>query len=173
MNTFATTATVEDPGQVRVAGVPFAAGTEVAVSISPKRPSGAGAAENAALDEAANLAKRPAYDELAEVANSCASPDWEAHGSEAVKPQTVGHAHRLIEALPSGYPLPSLGAEPDGHITLEWYRATDRLLSVSVSPDGILYWAALLGDEDPRGSCHFDGEVPDTILYWIDRVCTP
>ena len=32
-----TTATVEDHRQVRVAGEPFAAGTEVEVSISPKR----------------------------------------------------------------------------------------------------------------------------------------
>lgn len=36
MNTFATTATVEDHGQVRVAGVPFAPGTEVEVTIREK-----------------------------------------------------------------------------------------------------------------------------------------
>jgi len=36
MNTFETSATVEDQGQVRVAGVPFATGTQVQVSISPK-----------------------------------------------------------------------------------------------------------------------------------------
>lgn len=37
MQTYETLATVEDEGQVRVAGVPFAAGTEVEVTISPKR----------------------------------------------------------------------------------------------------------------------------------------
>jgi hypothetical protein len=36
MNTYETTATVEDQGQVRVAGVPFAPGTEVAVMIREK-----------------------------------------------------------------------------------------------------------------------------------------
>jgi hypothetical protein len=36
MNTFETSATVADQGEVRVAGVPFAPGTEVAVRISPK-----------------------------------------------------------------------------------------------------------------------------------------
>jgi hypothetical protein len=36
MNSYETTATVEDHGQVRVAGVPFAPGTEVDVTISPK-----------------------------------------------------------------------------------------------------------------------------------------
>lgn len=39
MKAFETSATVEEQGQVRVAGVPFAPGTEVEVSISPKRRS--------------------------------------------------------------------------------------------------------------------------------------
>lgn len=39
MNTYETTTTVEDHGQVHVAGVPFAPGTEVEVTISPKRRS--------------------------------------------------------------------------------------------------------------------------------------
>ena len=39
MNTYETSATVEDHGQVHVAGVPFAPGTEVEVTISPKRRS--------------------------------------------------------------------------------------------------------------------------------------
>jgi hypothetical protein len=36
METYKTSATVEDHGQVWVAGVPFAPGTEVEVTISPK-----------------------------------------------------------------------------------------------------------------------------------------
>jgi hypothetical protein len=37
MSTFETSATVEAHGQVRLTGVPFAPGTEVEVTISPKR----------------------------------------------------------------------------------------------------------------------------------------
>ncbi len=40
MQAYETFATVEELGQVRVAGVPFAPGTEVEVTISPRRPSG-------------------------------------------------------------------------------------------------------------------------------------
>jgi hypothetical protein len=36
MNTYETTATVEDHGRLRLAGVPFAPGTLVEVTISPK-----------------------------------------------------------------------------------------------------------------------------------------
>lgn len=37
MNTYETSATVEGEGRVEVVGVPFAAGTEVEMTISPKR----------------------------------------------------------------------------------------------------------------------------------------
>jgi hypothetical protein len=37
MQSYETSTTVEEQGQVRVAGVPFAPGTEVEVTISPKR----------------------------------------------------------------------------------------------------------------------------------------
>src|SRR5207253_40418 len=98
-------------------------------------------------------------------------PNWDAHGAELIEADTLRNARRLIEALPPQYPLPSIGAEPDGQVTLEWYRATNWLLSVSVSPAGTLHYAALLGEEDPRGSCRLNGNVPETILYWIRRVC--
>ena len=37
MNSYETSATVEEKGKVQVVGVPFAAGTEVQITISPKR----------------------------------------------------------------------------------------------------------------------------------------
>jgi hypothetical protein len=40
MKTYETSATVQDRGEVRVAGVPFAPGTEVEVTISPKPHNG-------------------------------------------------------------------------------------------------------------------------------------
>ena len=39
MPAYETSATVQAQGQIHVAGVPFAPGTEVAVTISPKLPS--------------------------------------------------------------------------------------------------------------------------------------
>ncbi len=58
MNAYETSATVEEQGQVRVAGVPFAPGTEVSVTITPA-PNGTNAIKRAvrlfaALDKARN-----------------------------------------------------------------------------------------------------------------------
>ncbi len=54
MNTYATTATVEDHGEVRVTGVPFAPGTEVEVTIKPAQNGGQATAA-APTDRAARL----------------------------------------------------------------------------------------------------------------------
>ncbi len=122
------------------------------------------------LAETVTFSRQPTFDELWDVWNNCREGDWDIHGADPVMRDTLRNAYEFIEALPPGCPLPSIGSEPDGHITLEWYRSPSWLLSVSVSPEGVLYYAALLGDEDPRGSCRFDGEIPETILYWIRRV---
>jgi hypothetical protein len=54
MNTYETTATVEDHGRVRVGGVPFEPGTEVIVTIKPAENAG-GATAVAAMERAARL----------------------------------------------------------------------------------------------------------------------
>lgn len=124
------------------------------------------------LSESATFSKQPAYDELGEVWEDCRDPNWDCYDAVPVEQDTLRNAYIFIEALPLGTPLPSIGAEPDGHITLEWYRNPRWTLSVSVSPEGTLYYSALLGAEDPRGSCPFFGEIPESILYWIRRVCS-
>jgi hypothetical protein len=65
MQSYETTATVEGEGQVRVSGVPFAAGTQVEVSIYPQRRS---AAEFAAAWQSLcqNLRDRPDAGEWSE-----------------------------------------------------------------------------------------------------------
>jgi hypothetical protein len=61
MSTFETSATVEEQGRVLVAGVPFAPGTEVAVSISPKQLS---SKEASVADEQALATARDRMREL-------------------------------------------------------------------------------------------------------------
>lgn len=107
---------------------------------------------------------------LADIARDCRTPGWEGENSVAVEDQTLSFAAELIESLPPACPAPEISAEPDGNINLEWYVNPQRVLSVSVTPAGVLHWAALVDDEDPRGTCPFTGEAPPTLLYWINRV---
>jgi hypothetical protein len=65
MKTFETSVTVLPQGDVRVFGVPFASGTEVEVTISPKRKSAADFAE-AWRNVTAELRRLPAADSISE-----------------------------------------------------------------------------------------------------------
>jgi hypothetical protein len=120
--------------------------------------------------ESAAFSKQPALDELITVWRACKAANWDGYDAFPVREQTFWQAWRFIQALPLGCPLPSVGAEPDGQLTLEWYRHSRWTLSVSVSPDGTLYYAALFGSNDVRGSEFFIEEIPATLLNLIKRV---
>lgn len=122
------------------------------------------------MNQLATFSIDPAIRELLSIWTNCRTPNWDGYGASPVTEKTVQNAVTFLEALPLGWPLPSIGSEPDGHITLEWYQNPTQLLSVSIDEKSSLYYAAILGNEDPRGTCRFDGKIPETILYWVRRV---
>jgi len=122
--------------------------------------------------EAVTFSDHPLNDQLIDVFRKCSDPGWEGPGSEAVERDTLSFAKAFVESLPKAYRTPAISGEPDGHVNLEWYVNPRRILTVSVNPNGTLYWAALIGAEDPRGSCRFYGDMPPkTLLYWVGRIC--
>jgi hypothetical protein len=116
------------------------------------------------------LISKGVFDELCSIAEECSSANWDGYEAEPVAQETYQWAYRFLEALPLGSPAPTIGAEPDGHITIEWYRAPQRTLSVSISPEGDLYYAALIGVSKAYGTEPFFGDVPAVILDLLGRV---
>ena len=119
------------------------------------------------LSEALGADCKKILQELFSIAEECKEPNWDGQGAAAVSPETYSLAYRFIEALPAGIPNFSLGAEPDGHLTLEWYRSPRRILSVSVSPEGDLHYAALSGARKKYGTEPFLSEAPKEIVDLI------
>jgi hypothetical protein len=110
------------------------------------------------------------FDELLKTFEECREPNWDGYGAQSVREETYDLAHQFLTVLPLSTPVPSIGAEPDGHITVEWYRSPQRTLSVSISPDGDLHYAALLGSTKTCGTEPFTGEIPKIIFDLIRRV---
>jgi len=108
--------------------------------------------------------------ELAEVWVECRKENWDGFDAFPVTYDSLRNAQTFLKSLPLGYLRPSVGAEPDGHVTLEWHHSRRRTLSVSISPDGELHYAALLGPGRICGTELFFGEVPQIILEMIHRV---
>lgn len=107
---------------------------------------------------------------LQETWQRCQQPNWDGDVAEAISMETHDVARRLLESLPSDMPLPTITAEPDGQLNFEWYQSPQQLLSASIGSDGTVFWAALIGSEDPRGSCQFVDQFPQTLLYWIGKI---
>lgn len=122
------------------------------------------------LRNSATLGIQSAFDELDSVWDECKHADWDGYGAHAVDQDTMCNVYRLLESLPLGSPIPTIGAEPDGELTLEWHHSPRRTLSVSVTEDGYLHYAGLFGPNRVNGTSAFFGDVPHNILQLIDRV---
>lgn len=116
------------------------------------------------------LRAKGVFGELNQTMAECREANWDGCGAQPVSETTYRLAHEFLEALPLGIPAPSIGAEPDGQLTVEWYRSPRRTLSVSVSPEGELHYAALIGSAKAYGTEPFFGDVPKAIIDLVHRV---
>jgi hypothetical protein len=110
------------------------------------------------------------YPELVELRSTAEEAGWDGYGALPITVDAYYRAAAFLWSLPNSTPVPSVSAEPDGHITFEWYRSPQRTLSVSVSPEGDLHYAALLGPNRAFGTEVFFGQAPKAILDLIQRV---
>lgn len=94
---------------------------------------------------ALGLEGKGVFAELDAVYEECSQLNWDGYGAQRILPQTYRNAMSFLESLHLESPAPSVGAEPDGHLTLEWYSRRRKTLSVSIAPDGNLHYAAIIG----------------------------
>ena len=109
-------------------------------------------------------------DDLYKTVEQCSSANWDGYGATPVIRETFMQACIFLEALPFGTTAPSVGAEPDGNLTLEWYWSPRRTLSVSISPEGELHYAALLGHRKIYGTEPLWGELSGIVLDIIRQI---
>lgn len=107
---------------------------------------------------------------IQDVSVECRAPGWDGYAAAAVTTEILERAIAFAEAIPSGLPMPEVGAEPDGQTTFEWHLALRQTLSVSVDDDGMLHYTALLGKETFSGSEAFRGSMPRGLVDLIGRV---
>ncbi len=122
------------------------------------------------FQQLASLSKQSAYEELINIWEECKTDNWDGYNALPIQKQTFKNTYSFIKSLPLGYTLPSVGVEPDGHLTLEWYKHPRWTISISISPEGILYYAALFGNSDVRGSEIFSWEISRNLFDLIQRV---
>jgi hypothetical protein len=122
------------------------------------------------LADSATFGLRPVLDDLQDLAWDAHFDGWDGQGSQAVTEDLLAAAEQFVHSLPLGLSLPLVGVDPDGAFNFEWYRTPTWTLSVSVSADGWLHYAALFGASSESGRVPFLGDCPTQVLRLISRV---
>jgi len=108
--------------------------------------------------------------EFKSVVEECLTEGWDGYGAMSLNPGTISAAWRFAQVIPLGLYKPSIGAEPDGHITFEWYTGPEKTLSVSMDSLANLHYSALLGPDRHYGTESFVGVVPVRLLELMYQV---
>ena len=110
------------------------------------------------------------FDELYKVAEECSIDGWDGESAKPVSTGTFLQAIRFLRSLPFDIKAPSVGADPDGELTFEWYKSPSRVLSVSVGLESVLRYAALIGPRTAYGSEPFLEAPPQVIVDLIREI---
>ena len=108
--------------------------------------------------------------QLAEVFNECSIKGWDGEQAIPISKEVLIWTIKILRSFPLGIEPPEIGAEPDGAISLEWYRSPDRVISISVNPDGCLYYAAIIGIKRRKGMDTAWFDVSEDLLELISQV---
>lgn len=119
---------------------------------------------------ALGLSRPEAYADLERIYRECQVQGWDGDEAAPVSVTTFARGLCFLDALPLGCEAPGISADPDGHISFEWYRSPDQTLTVSLDSNGILHYAALLGPRKIHGSEPLVGRIPTFILSLIRDV---
>jgi hypothetical protein len=106
--------------------------------------------------------RQPVVEALFEAWADYSKENWDGEEALAVPQNRLEKAIALVEDLPRRFPAPDGYGDRDGDFSLEWYRGPRRNITVSIGAGGLLHWAALIGDDDPRGTWRYSPEAGDS-----------
>jgi len=119
---------------------------------------------------ALGLVAKGAFRQLDEIFEECSFGGWDGANAKPISAETLQSAKTFLKSFPLGIEAPEVGAEPDGAITLEWYRSPNKVISISINPDGWMYYAALLGTSKRHGADFSLMGVSDDLVEIISQV---
>ncbi len=119
---------------------------------------------------ALGFAAKGTFQQLDEVFEECSSEGWDGERAKPISVEVLRCARRFLSSFPLGMEAPEVGAEPDGAITLEWYRSPNKVISISINPDDRVYWAALIGTSRRHGADYSLMGISDDLLDLISQI---
>ena len=122
------------------------------------------------MSNALGFTAKGTFQQLDEIFEECSSIGWDGANAKPISAETLQSAEAFLKSFPLGIESPDVGAEPDGAITLEWYKSTDKVISISINPGGWLYFAAIIGTKKWHGVDFALFDVSEDLLGLISQV---
>jgi hypothetical protein len=97
-------------------------------------------------------------------------PNWDGFGANPVSEASFEFSKDFIKRLPLNIEPPAICVDPDGHLTMEWYRNQRWTLSISFDPEGKIHFAALFGQDKIFGTVAYINIIPKNIITLIEKV---
>ena len=86
---------------------------------------------------------------------------------------TYVRARKLLDTIPTGFPVPEIGLDPDGEVAFDWIRADRTMVSVSIGPQSDPSYAAGLADGTAYGFVRWTDRFPVALTDLLRRLCYP
>jgi hypothetical protein len=114
--------------------------------------------------------RRATLEAIEAVRNEAGREGWDGYGATAVYEDTVAQALTFFRSLPTSLPAPDIAASPDGEISFNWSTGPAHIVSVAVTAEGMLNYAALAGSSRNYGSEVLSDELPKSVTLAIQKV---
>lgn len=99
-----------------------------------------------------------------------ATANWDGYDARPASFAAFEKVWHLVEELPRHTPLPEFVVHPDGELALEWTGTKGAILTITLSDDVWLKWAAMVGGERVYGRIPFSGTLPPRIRSLVSAV---
>lgn len=104
--------------------------------------------------------KRAARRALLEAWEECSAPDWDGYGAASADLRSASVAARIVDLLLPTLGVPDFSFDPQGDALLEWYKAPDRVVDLSVGSSGGIGYAAIICGARMTGTGAFSEVLP-------------
>jgi len=109
-------------------------------------------------------------DSLFEAFTSALHPDWDGLGAAPADPRALANAIQFLLSLPTTFPAPDVGVDPDGDMEFEWDCGPERVFTLTISPDGVINYAGMVGSSIFHGSELLYEGLPSALSAALARV---
>jgi hypothetical protein len=108
--------------------------------------------------------------ELSGLFEECSRPDWDGYDAPPLSAEVFQVAAQFVASIPFDVPVPEISASPAGDISFEWAQTARRIVSVAISENREIHYAALNGHKRSFGSMPFDGSFDSQLHDLIQSV---